>query len=250
MSTAQPTEPTEPILLADGAKQWGLLLNQDQLALFRQYYRELRAWNERINLTRIVEWEAVQIQHFLDSLSCALVLPQAAQAPPYDVVDIGTGPGFPGIPLKILLPHLHLALIESVGKKTAFLAHLVRILQLPGVEILTIRAEEAAQEAAHRERYDLALSRAVAALPTLAEYALPFVRVGGLFVAMKGQEIEEELAAAIPALDLLGGHVAETRSVQLPGLEHPRTLVVVAKAGPTPSRFPRRPGVPAKRPLG
>jgi len=237
-------------LLEQEASRLGFSLQQGQLDLFRRYYRELLAWNERVNLTAILEWEAVQLQHFLDSLTCALVLPPESGHSPYTIVDVGAGAGFPGLPLKILLPHARLALVESVRKKATFLRHAVQALGMGDVEVLVVRAEEAGRSLSHREAYDLAVSRAVAALPTLVEYCLPLVRVGGLFVAPKGREVETEVVAAGRALEELGGRLREMRPLQLPGLEGPRHLVVVEKVSPTPERFPRRPGMPAKRPLG
>lgn len=236
-------------LLSVEAGRLGLTLAEAQLDLFWRYYQELQAWNERLNLTTIVEWEAVQIQHFLDSLSAALVLPDTAHSPPYAMVDVGSGGGFPGVPLKILLPHARLTLVESVAKKAAFLRHLAQTLDLADVEVLAVRAEEAGRDPRHREVYDLALARAVAPLRVLAEYTLPLLHLGGLLVAHKGREAAEEVAAAQAACTVLGGEVREVRPVMLPGMEGPRHLVVVEKVRPTPERYPRRPGMPAKRPL-
>jgi 16S rRNA (guanine527-N7)-methyltransferase len=236
-------------LLDAETRRLGLVLDEAQLVCFQRYYRELLAWNERVNLTRIVDHAAVQVQHFLDSLTCALVLPAVARAPSYAIVDVGTGAGFPGLPLKVLFPRAGLTLVESARKKAAFLQHVVEVLQFVGVEVLVARAEDAGREPEHREAYDLAVSRAVASLPTLAELCLPLVRVGGLFVAFKGRDAQEEVAAAAGALEALGGCLREVRPVHLPGMEGPRHLVVIAKTRPTPERFPRRPGIPKKRPL-
>lgn len=236
-------------LLERESGRMGLELTARQLDLFRRYYEELIAWNARVNLTTIVEWEDVQIQHFLDSLTCLRALPPAAQSAPYAIVDIGAGAGFPGVPLKIMLPHARLTLVESVGKKTAFMQHVVQSLGLADVEVLTLRAEEAGRQTTHRAGYDLAVARAVAALPVLLEYMLPLVQLGGLVVAMKGREVQEEVAAAQRALNALGGQLAEVRLVILPGLEGPRHLVVVQKVRRTPPQFPRQTGIPLKRPL-
>jgi 16S rRNA (guanine527-N7)-methyltransferase len=225
-------------------------LSDAQQALFVRYYQELLVWNERANLTRIVEWDAVQVEHFLDSLTGVLVLPDEARKAPYHIVDIGAGAGLPGIPLKAVLTHARLTLIESVGKKVAFLRHLVETLGLADVAVLKGRAEEAGRDPAQREAYNLAVARAVANLSTLLEYALPLVRPGGLFVAYKGRTVEEEVSRAAHALEVLGGRLQEIRPVMLPGLEGPRHLIVVKKVVATPERYPRRPGVPAKRPLG
>lgn len=236
-------------LLDNETRRIGLVLEPRQLALFRRYYQELCAWNARLNLTTIVDWEAVQVQHFLDSLTCLLVLPETARTDPYTIVDIGSGAGFPGIPLKIALPHIALALVESVQKKAAFLTHLVEVLRLQDVRVYPRRAEEAAHFPECREQFDLAVSRAVAPLPVVAEYCLPFVRMGGLMIAMKGRDVEDEIRAGARAVALLGGQLREVRPVRLPGLDAPRHLVVVEKASPTPPQYPRRPGLPSKRPL-
>lgn len=235
--------------LVSAAARLGLTLEAWQLDLFSCYYQEVLAWSERLNLTTLLEWETFQIQHLLDSLSAALVLPEQACQAPYAMVDVGAGAGFPGLPLKVLLPHAGLTLIESVGKKAAFLRHLVQVLGLEGVRVWNGRAEEAGRDPGERESYDLALGRAVGPLAVLAEYTLPLLRVGGMVVAHKGREVAAEIGAAQAALGMLGGELREVRAVELPGLEGPRHLVVVAKVRPTPQRYPRRPGLPAKRPL-
>jgi len=246
-AVSEPKLSTE--LLVREANRLGLELTADQLARFRRYYEELVTWNTRVNLTTILEWEAVQVQHFLDSLTCVRVLPTAVQSSPYTIVDIGAGAGFPGVALKIALPHIRLTLVESVRKKAAFLQHLVQKLGLTEAEVLVLRAEEAGRQPVHREVYDMAVARAVAALPVLAEYMLPLVRIGGLAIAMKGREVEQEIAAAAGALALLGGQLQTTLPVDLPGLKERRHLVILDKVHPTPDKYPRRPGMPAKRPL-
>ncbi len=232
-------------LLAEGAKSLGLTLTPQNLEAFQIYYQELVAWSERFNLTTITAYEEVQVRHFLDSLSSLLVI----EDPSIRAIDVGTGPGFPGLPLQILRPDMRLTLLESVGKKVRFLEHIVRRLGLERVEIIKGRAEELGQAPAYREQFDLVLARAVAALPTLLEYALPFCRVGGIFVAHKGSKIQQELKMADRALRLLGGSLREVRDLRLPGLDRLHSLVVIDKVCPTPSRYPRRPGIPAKRPL-
>ncbi len=234
--------------LVAGACEWGLELTTEQVQAFELYYRELVAWNERINLTAITGYEEVQVKHFLDSLSCSQALTGLPAG--WTCIDIGAGAGFPGLPLKIAFPRMRLTVMESTGKKAAFLEHIVAELGLSGVDVFRGRAEEAGREPGLRESFDAALARAVATLPVLVEYALPLVRVGGLFVAQKGSELQEEVEAARGAMKLLGGELAEVRSVDVPGLDAARHLVVVAKVAPTPDRYPRRPGIPAKRPLG
>lgn len=244
-------------LLAERAKSsFGLDLNADQLAAFQIYYTELADWNERVNLTAIISYEDVQVRHFLDSL--ALANPQLRGDPPQSkfnlsqmaVIDIGAGAGFPGLPLKIIFPGMRLTLADSVGKKTNFLSHLIGKLELEQVTVLTGRAEDLGQQAAHRERYDLVTSRAVAALPTLAEYCLPLCKVGGLFIAPKKGDLNEELASAQAAIVKLGGKLRQTPTFELePEVAEARLLVVADKVAATPPGYPRRAGLPAKRPL-
>jgi 16S rRNA (guanine527-N7)-methyltransferase len=234
-------------LLITGAREWGLELSSEQVDGFELYYQQLIAWNEWVNLTTITDYEEVQIKHFLDSLSCLQVLTSlAAQR---RCIDIGAGAGFPGLPLKIVRPEMRLTLLETTGKKVLFLEHIVGQLGLGEVEIIRGRAEELGRRPGHREGYDAALARAVAQLPVLLEYALPLLEVGGIFVAQKGGEIEDEVEAARAAMEILGGRMKEVRAVDLPELEAPRHLVVVEKVAPSPQKYPRRAGIPAKRPL-
>lgn len=231
--------------LASGAAAFGLSLGPAQLDCFHRYYGELIAWNQRANLTAITDPDAVLEKHFLDSLSCVLGFPPR----PWEglsLVDIGTGAGFPGIPLKLALPGLRLTLIESTGKKTQFLSYVVRSLGLEETAVLTGRAEDLGQKQEHREKSDIAVSRALAALALLAEYCLPFVRVGGRFIAPKRTGIEEEVAAGRVAISILGGKLLPP--VRLP--DPTRQLIVAQKVAPTPPAYPRRAGIPAKRPLG
>ncbi|MFQ6015345.1 MAG: 16S rRNA (guanine(527)-N(7))-methyltransferase RsmG [Anaerolineae bacterium] len=234
-------------LLLCGAQHLGLKLDNHQLQAFQVYYEELMAWNRRLNLTKITEYEEVQVRHFLDSLTCLLVLQN--HRPTAKIVDVGTGAGFPGLPIKIALPEARLTLLEATRKKAGFLEHLVERLGLAEVRVVWARAEEAGHDPAHRERYDVALARAVSELAVLAEYALPFCQVGGLFVAQKGAEVAQEIEAAQGAITTLGGHLQRVKRVKLPGLDQPRSLVVIEKRASTPEKYPRRPGLPAKRPL-
>ncbi len=233
-----------PIALADHARIFGIELSATQLEAFEIYYRELIAWNARFNLTTITERDQVVVKHFLDSLSVAPALAPTAVS----LLDIGSGAGFPGLPLKIARPALRVTLIDSTGKKVEFLNHVIAELNLRGATALHARAEELAHDPAQREKYDAAVARAVAELATLLEYALPFVRVGGVFVAQKGVEVAEEVRRAAPALKELGGRLRAVTPVQLPGLE-PRHLIVVDKVAATPGKYPRAAGAPRKKPL-
>lgn len=233
----------QKILLAETAA-WGLPLTPAQLDQFAAYTSTLQSWNERVNLTAITDAEGIAVRHFLDSLCCA----RCWGEPPATLIDIGSGAGFPGVPLKILHPSLHLTLVESVGKKAAFLQHIVGLLGLNDVTILTQRAEAVGRDPQHRERYDVATARAVAELRILAEYGLPLVRLGGRLLAPKGADVAQEVAAAQRALTLLGGELLAVAPIALPGVD-PRTLVVIAKVSPTPPAYPRAAGIPARRPL-
>ena len=242
-------------LLAEGAKELNINLSAAQLEQFELYYRELTEWNKRANLTAIDGYEETQVRHFLDSLTVCLPFRQKPEAPLDTltgfarVVDVGSGAGFPGLPLKLAFPRLELHLIESVGKKTAFLEYICGALRLDKVTVHTGRAEALAREPELRDGFDLALVRGVARLSLLLEYALPFCRVGGMVVAHKHDGMDSELNEARTALSELGGLEAGVFPVTLPGLTDNRVVVAFAKAEPTPDRYPRRVGIPAKRPL-
>jgi 16S rRNA (guanine527-N7)-methyltransferase len=232
-------------LLRTTSNAWSLQLSEAQLAQFERYADELIRWNTHTNLTTITDRREIGIRHFLDSLALAQVW-QAT--PPASLIDIGTGAGFPGVPLKLLWPDLRLVLVESIGKKTEFLQHLVNVLGLRDVEICTARAEELGRDPGYREQFAAVTARAVAALNVLAEYCLPLCRVGGVFVAPKSAAGEQEAQAAGRAIELLGGQFGPNLPVQLPEIEG-RSLFVVHKVQLTPGQYPRRVGIPAKRPL-
>jgi len=227
-------------------RQLGLHLSRSQLSALSLYERELVDWNTRFNLTAIRDPQEIHIKHFLDSLTCLLAM---RESPVGRLIDIGTGAGFPGIPIKIIYPKMQLTLVESVGKKAEFCRHVVKILDLQGVEVVQERAEALGQDPNYRERYDWAVARAVAILPVLAEYLLPLVRVGGGMLAMKGESGPSEAHSAEHALRVLGGHLRQLLPVTLPGVVEERYLVVIDKVAATPSGYPRKVGVPAKRPL-
>jgi 16S rRNA (guanine527-N7)-methyltransferase len=237
----------EPLIL--GARELGLTLTDGHLVAFETCYEALVAWNERFNLTAITDWHGVLIRHFLDSLSCLKALPQAELASGVRVIDVGTGAGYPGIPLKIMCPAMRLTLLEATDKKVTFLEHLIAELGLQDVWAIHGRSEQIGQDPAHREQYDWALARAVARMPTLVEYLLPLVRVGGAMLAQKGEDVLAEVHEADSSIAALGGEVRQLVPVELRGLAETRYLVVVDKVAPTPERYPRRPGVPRKRPL-
>lgn len=209
---------------------------------FETYISELLEWNKKFNLTSITDPEEIKVKHFEDSLS---LLP-AVKLTNQSIIDVGAGAGFPGIPLKIVSPAIKLTLLEATRKKVDFLNHLVKIFDLMDVEIIWKRAEDFARQ--KREFFDLAVSRAVADLNLLSEYCLPFVKVGGLFIAYKGEKVEEEVSRAENAINLLGGKLKEIQKIKLSdGTLH--SLVIIKKVSPTPPKFPRRAGMAKKKPL-
>ncbi len=210
------------------------------------YERELMDWNQKFNLTAIREMEAIRTKHFLDSFSCVLAW---KANPPTRLVDVGTGAGFPGLPLKILYPNLQLTLVESVGKKAMFCQHITRVLGLDGVDVIQARAETLGQDPKHREAYDWAVARAVAQMNVLSEFLLPLVKVGGMMLAQKGESGPAEAQSAEGAMKLLGGRLKQVMQVNLPGVADDRFLILVEKTAATPPKYPRKPGVPAKTPL-
>jgi 16S rRNA (guanine527-N7)-methyltransferase len=236
--------------LVEGAGKLGIKLNSRQVRQFELYYRELIEWNERINLTAITDYSSVQVKHFLDSLTITLALPEEeVKRPDSNIIDIGTGAGFPGVPLRILFPHPRLVLLEPTTKKTAFLHHIIHKLELQNVEVLNSRAEEAAHLPAYREQFALVLSRAVALLPTLVELTLPFCRIGGRFIAQKKGEIDQEVDRAKEAIAALGGKLGQIKKIELDEFNDARYLVVIDKICPTPGKYPRRAGLPKRRPI-
>ncbi len=233
-------------ILKSGAQKLGINLTPAQLERFEAYYRELIDWNQRMNLTSITGYEEAQIKHFLDSIS---IIQAISKAQSLRVIDVGTGAGLPGIPLKIVLPDMKLTLLEATAKKTKFLHHIIDKLGLKDVNIVTGRAEEVGHNPEYRERYDLVLSRAVAPLPALVELTLPFCGVGGNFIAQKKGDIIREMERARKVVSLMGGIFKEVKSVSLEESDDRRYLIVIEKLEPSPAEYPRRPGIPAKKPI-
>ena len=235
--------------LISGAAKLGLHLTHEQLQQFEAYYRALIDWNTRVNLTAITEYEEVQVKHFLDSLTVAAAIGPEIARKSLRVIDVGTGAGMPGIPLKIVFRNIKLTLLEATGKKTKFLENMVAQLGLKDVAVVSGRAEETAHQPQFREQFDVVLSRAVASLPALAELTLPFCRINGYFVAQKKGDISDEIKQAQKAITLMGGRLREIKQVELEEFDDNRCLVIIDKVKATPARYPRRPGMPEKRPV-
>ena len=232
--------------LAKAAAEYGINLSATQMEQYNRYFELLVEWNEKINLTAITEPKEVAIKHMIDSITA---YDEKLFKDGTTVIDVGTGAGFPGLPLKIFCPEIKLTLMDSLNKRVKFLQTVVEELGLQDVKCVHGRAEEAARKE-FREDFDIAVSRAVARLPVLAEYCLPFVRVGGAFFAWKGMQYQEEAEEAKKAVVLLGGSGIEIKRVHLPGMEDVRAILCIQKTKPTPKAYPRKAGMPVKKPLG
>ena len=229
-------------------KQHNIVLTQEQLEQFEWYYQLLIQWNERMNLTAITDREEVYLKHFYDSLMPLWLTPEAFQ-PSVGVVDIGAGAGFPSIPLKIVRPDLHITMVDSLNKRITFLNEVIERLHLTNIEAKHSRAEDFGHDSAYRENYGIAIARAVASLSVLAEYCVPLVQKGGYFIAMKGQKAQEELSNASTALDKLGAKYISSRTQLLPIEESEREILLIKKVLNTPRKYPRKAGMPSKKPL-
>lgn len=224
----------------------GIKQDQNQLERFHKFYQLLIEWNKVMNLTGITEYEDVVEKHFVDSLSIIKAIDLSGI---HTVIDVGTGAGFPGIPLKIAFPHLRVVLLDSLNKRIKFLDEVIS--QLGLTEICTIhgRAEEYARKEEYREQFDLCVSRAVSNLSTLSEYCLPYIQVGGIFVPYKSGEIDDEVEQSKKAVRILGGNIKEVMKFELPGTDIHRSFVLIHKEQHTQKKYPRKAGIPAKEPL-
>lgn len=238
-------------IFLEDLNQFDIFLNEDQLVQFIQYYELLIEWNSFMNLTAITEYEEVLKKHFVDSLSIVKILTKEKLSNSISVIDIGTGAGFPGIPLKIAFPNLRITLLDSLQKRVNFLQTVIDELSLSGIDVIHGRAEEyaAAGKGKYREQYDLCVSRAVANLSTLSEYCLPYVKTGGAFIPYKSGKIEDEYTQAKEAIKLLGGKKEKQASFTIPGTDISRTLLFIGKVNKTPAKYPRKAGLPSKDPL-
>ncbi|MDI6827586.1 MAG: 16S rRNA (guanine(527)-N(7))-methyltransferase RsmG [Armatimonadota bacterium] len=233
-------------ILASGASELGIHLDEKQLDAFDVFTSLLLEWNKKFNLTRITSPEEIAVKHYIDSLALLkfVNIPSGSM-----LIDIGTGAGFPGIPLKIVRPDLKLTLLDSVRKKLVFLEVAVAEMGLKDVELIHGRAEDIGRVQSYRESYDFVVSRAVARLNVLAEFCLPFCRIGGIFAAYKGADISDEVKDAKNAIQILGGEEPIVNSFILPESDLSRTLVIVRKSRNTPAAYPRKAGIPERSPL-
>ncbi len=226
------------------AQEIGYNLQEEQLEQFFTYKELLIEWNKKMNLTAIEQEEDIITKHFIDSLSIATYIPDTAK-----VIDIGTGAGFPGIPLKILKKDLSITLLDSLNKRITFLEEVIRNLSLENIQAVHARAEELAHKEEYREQYDIAVSRAVAPMHTLLEYMLPYVKIGGKCICMKGPNLQEESKDLQNCLETLGGKIEKIEEIVLPETEIKRNIMLIKKENKTPKKYPRNPGMPSKKPL-
>lgn len=236
------------ISLSEGLKSFGIEAGTGQIDQFINYYEILVEWNSFMNLTAITQFDEVVRKHFLDSVSLIRILPDLADKP-YTLIDVGTGAGFPGIPLKIVFPHLKILLLDSLNKRINFLNEVIGRLGLKDVDTIHGRAEDYARNKQYREKYDLCVSRAVANLSTLSEYCLPFVKKGGCFVSYKSEKVSEEYEQSKKAIAVLGGKCEKREYFYLPDSDICRNLFLIRKVKITPEKYPRKAGIPQKEPI-
>ncbi len=230
--------------LLEGVVDLGIELNNEQKEQFIKYKDLLKEWNEKINITAITDDKEIDIKHFLDSLT-----PLNYFVGKKKVIDVGTGGGFPGLPSKILNNDLEVTLLDSLNKRIIFLNEVIKTLGLNGILAIHGRAEELGRTQKYREQYDICVSRAVASLNTLSEYCLPFVKVGGYFISMKGSNIEDELKESEKAINMLGGKIIKKNIIILPKSDIEHSLIIIEKINETPTKYPRAGGKPKKNPL-
>ena len=233
-------------ILIDGLKELGIETTDNILDKLDSFKDIMLSWNEKINLTAITEEKEVYIKHFLDSATC---LSTGYIKAGMKAIDVGTGAGFPGVPLKIIKADLEMTLLDSLNKRISYLDEVVAKLGLKGVKTVHSRAEEAGSSKAYRENYDIVLSRAVAAMNVLCEYSMPFTKVGGYFLCQKGPDVEAELAEAENAIKVLGGRIREVKEYQLPFSDIKHNIIIIEKISETPTKYPRKPGKPSASPI-
>lgn len=233
-------------LLKEGLQTLNLEITQDQVEQFLTFYDMMIETNQVMNLTAITDFDEVIVKHFLDSL---LIVKEIDLKTIHTMIDVGTGAGFPGIPIKIMFPHIEMVLLDSLQKRLKFLEQVITSLNLTGMQTVHGRAEDIAGKAEYREQNDVCVSRAVANLSTLSEYCIPFVKPGGMFISYKAAASDEEILNAENAIKVLGGKLVKQRTIQLPGSEINRNFVCIKKVGNTPKKYPRKAGTPSKNPL-
>lgn len=232
-------------LLVRGFKLFDIELTDKEISSFRHYYKMLIEWNEKINLTAIVDEREVVIKHFIDSVSVLPFFPDGVKS----LIDVGTGAGFPGIPVKIVRNSMNITLLDSLEKRVNFLNSVINETGLTGIHAIHGRAEDFGQDNEYRECYDVGIARAVSALPVLCEYVMPFVRVGGYFIAMKGANVKDEISEGEKAVTVLGGEVEDVKNFKLPFDNIERNVILIKKLRHTPTKYPRKSGKPAKSPI-
>ena len=239
--------------LSSLSKKLNIELSKDQIDAFLKYYELLIDWNKKINLTAITEFEDVCLKHFVDSMSIVNAFSSFDEAQEFlrgkTLIDVGTGAGFPGVCLKILFPELNITLMDSLDKRIKFLNEVIKELSLKKITTVHARVEDAAKDAKYRESFDFATARAVASLPVLSEYCLPFVKVGGYFLPYKSEKVLEEISISSNALCILGGKIESEHSFSLPDSDLQRTILFIRKENKTPDKYPRKAGTPLKAPL-
>jgi len=237
---------TDVNTLIEGARELGLSIGQNEIYEFTTYKELLKEWNQKFNITSITDDIEIDIKHFIDSIT---PLTLNIFKDNMKLIDIGTGGGFPGLPLKIMNKSLGVVLLDSTKKKINFLNMVIEKLALNDIEAIHGRAEELARDKDYREKFDIAISRAVASLNTLCEYCLPFVKVGGYFISMKGSDIEEELKEAKNSIKILGGRLKDVKVLNIPLSDIKHSLIIIEKIKETPTKYPRGGGKPKKKPL-
>ena len=233
-------------VLVNGLKEFGIEADDNIIEKFKIYKDLLKEWNEKINLTAITDDDEIDIKHFLDSLT---VLKTGYIKGGETIIDIGTGGGFPGIPIKIFKDDVNVVLLDSLNKRINFLNEVINSLELKDISTVHGRAEDLGQDLNYIENFDIVVSRAVASLNILSEYCLPFVKVGGLFIALKGPEIKNEIEESKKALDILGGKIIDKIDIKLPSSDITHILLVIKKTKTTSTKYPRKAGTPKKKPL-
>jgi len=234
------------MLLKSAAEKMNITLTDDMLDKFIRYKEMLVSWNEKMNLTAITEDKEVMIKHFAD---CISILKYVDFKDGDSVIDVGTGAGFPGVPVKIAAPQIKITLLDSLNKRINFLTELSKELSLENVECIHSRAEDGGQNPQLREKFDYCVSRAVANLAVLSEYCLPFVRVGGTFVSLKGPDVTEEVKEGEAAIKKLGGKIERIEKIEIPMSDITHSFVIIKKVAPTPKAYPRKAGTATKKPI-